>query len=691
MGSKIEFQWDLKAPGVWKTDVGTVNRDTLLSIAGVSPRKEALAEMADAEFPYGSEVKAEKVGDQLVLRFPLSGGEKIYGLGLQFQNINQRNKVYHLKVDHYGGKDNGRTHAPCPFFVSSKGYGVFINSLQFVSVYAGTANRKDSPNPPEAIDRNRDRVRWTAYPPSDYIEVAVQTEGVEVVVFGGPTMLDTVRRYNLYCGGGCLPPKWGLGLWKRVPSLYTDAQVSEVVQEYRKRDFPLDVMGLEPGWHSKSYPCTFVWDQERFPEPEKFCKSMGEQGIKLNLWENPYVSPDSPIYQKLFPLSGSHNVWCGIVPDYTVKEAADTLKDQHRRTHVDIGVSGYKIDECDGYDGWLWPDHAEFPSGHTGVEMRQSYGLQLQKMTTEIFREKNTRTYGLVRASNSGGVSFPYVIYNDYYNFNDYVTAISTSSFSGVLWVPEVRNAKTAEEWVRRCQVVCFSPMAMVNSWASKTELWSFPEVEEAIREVMKLRKCMLPYYYSAFARYHFEGIPPFRAFVMDHNLSDGKPEEVAGKLDDTENPYAVAASKGVKDQFMVGDSLMVAPMFPEQEVRNVVLPLGDWFDFYTGEKVGNGEVIKVKPGLERIPVFVKDGGIVPMLADGQEDTLEIRCYGTKEGSFTLYDDDGETFDYEKGEYSQIRLSTVKDEQGQLYSKVEILKDKIQSNYRHYDFKFMSI
>lgn len=687
MAIQVEFRWSSRAPGVWASRMGEDPGDTLLSIAGVEPRSEALKDMGDAQFPFAGEVKVEQVKGRMVLRFPLSDNEKLYGLGLQFQTVDQRNKAYHLKVDHYGGKDNGRTHAPCPFYVSSKGYGVFINTPRYVSIYAGSANRKDSPNPPEAKDRNRDRM-WKAHPDSDYVEVAVEAAGVEVIVFGGPEILDVVRRYNLYCGGGCLPPKWGLGIWKRVPSLYTDKQVMNTVKEFEDRDFPLDVVGLEPGWHSKSYPCTYEWDQERFPEPGTLCSKLMEKGLRVNLWENPYVSPEAPIYEKLLPLSGTHNVWCGIVPDYTLEEAADVLKEQHRRTHVDIGVSGYKVDECDGYDRWLWPDHAEFPSGHTGEEMRQTYGLQLQKLTTEIFKEKNRRTYGLVRASNSGGVSFPYVIYNDYYKFDDYITALCNSGFSGVLWTPEVRGAKTAEEWVRRCQVVCFSPMAMINSWASQMELWSFPEVEEALREVMKLRKRMLPYLYSAFARYHFEGIPPFRAFAMENGILTAEEGETDGGLDDTENPYAVAAAKDVKDQFMVGDCLMVAPMLPEQEERDVLLPRGNWFDFYTGEWVGNGQVIKVKPGLEKIPLYVKDGGMIPLL--GENNTLWIQCYGDKEGRFLLYDDDGETYDYEKGKYNLVELATTRDAEGKRCGKAEIKQDKVSSSYGGYQFRFMS-
>ena len=142
--------------------------------------------------------------------------------------------------------------------------------------------------------------------------------------------------------------------------------------------------------------------------------------------------------------------------------------------------------------------------------MRQVYGLLFQKMSSDWFREMNRRTYGLVRASNAGASNLPYVIYNDYYSHRDFITALINSSFIGVLWDPEVRQSGSSEEWLRRMQSVCFSPMAMLNAWADGTKPWSFPEVEEQVREVAMLRMRLLPYLYSTFARYHFEGIPTF-------------------------------------------------------------------------------------------------------------------------------------------------------------------------------------
>lgn len=109
----------------------------------------------------------------------------------------------------------------------------------------------------------------------------------------------------------------------------------------------------------------------------------------------------------------------------------------------------------------------------------------------------------------------------------------------------------------------------------------------------------------------------------------------------------------------MAGEFLLVAPMFTGETSRKVILPKGKWYDFYTGEFAGDGQVITVSPGLDKIPVYVKDGGIIPMMSPllhapkaTDKVDLEIRYYGEKPGRYMLYDDDGETFDYEKGAYS---------------------------------------
>lgn len=423
---------------------------------------------------------------------------------------------------------------------------------------------------------------------------------------------------------------------------------------------------------------------------------MLKKGIRLNLWTNPYVSPESPIYKEIKPFTADHTVWLGVIPDLTMPEAEQLLFGQLKKDQVDIGVSGYKFDEVDGYDHYLWPDVTTFPSGKSAEQMRQTYGLLTQRYSTDLFRERNQRTYGLVRGSNGGGTSFPYVIYNDYYNHEDFITALINSSFAGVLWTPEVRASKTGEEWLRRMQSVVFSPMAMINAWSSGTKPWSYPEVEKQVKDMAVLRMQMMPYWYSEFAKYHFQGIPPFRAMNLEPGFNSGIDKEVRN-TDLEENPYVDAVAKEVKDQYMAGEYLLVAPMFAGNTTRTVILPKGKWFDFYTGDFVGDGTVITVTPGLDRIPVYVKDGGIIPMgpglmHAPKPMDKidLEIRYYGSKPGTYQLYDDDGESFDYEKGAYSFREIKMERGKDGKLKSSISIAMKGKPNTLNKISFKAMT-
>ncbi len=690
------IHWTKLSSGVWSARIGKPERVNFTSISGVKPKTDVINKLPEVGFPIEeSAVKAVIFDGKTYLQFPLDKGEQIFGLGLNFQTVGQRGRILRLHMDHFGGQDNGRNHAPVPFYVSSKGYGVFINSARYLDVWVGTAVAKESKVPMDSRDRNTDKA-WTSQPYSDNVSVLIPAEGVEITVFGGPTTLDAVSRFNLYHGGGCLPPKWGLGFWHRTPTLYTDSLVLNEVTQFKKHQFPLSVIGLEPGWQSKSYPCTYEWDPGRFPDPAKFVKQLKEQGVQVNLWMNPYISPESQLIKKLKPFTASHTVWSGFVPDYGLPQVNQIIGDHLKRFQLDIGISGFKMDENDGFDSWLWPDVTLFPSKIPAEQMRQFYGVMMQKMTSALYRDQNKRTYGLVRASNAGASSFPFVIYNDYYSHRDFITALINSSFIGVLWTPEVRSSATSEEWLRRMQTVCFSPLAMLNAWSDGTKPWSFPDVEKQVADAANLRMQLIPYIYTCFAEYAFYGRPPMRAM----NLLDGftpVTDKVEGKLSSTENPYAQATLKEMKDQFMVGDNILVAPIFTGETERKVVLPKGKWFDFYTGKTAGEGEVITVSPGLDKIPVFVRDGGIIPMfqpdkisLIPGVKNNLIIRFYGSKETSYHLYDDDGETFDYEKGAFSWREISIKKGKNGKMQGTISSVEKSKPDNFGTVKFQFMT-
>jgi alpha-D-xyloside xylohydrolase len=161
---KAQIMWQQVEPGVWKGIVGQPEKYSLLEVAGCTPKKDGFTRLPQVELPeLASQIVGEILDGKTSLRIPLQRKEQLYGFGLNFQTVHQRGKILNLHVDHYGGKDNGRTHAPVPFYVSSEGYGVLINSARYITVYAGSGSRKDSPEAPVAKDRNTDRT-WSSRP-----------------------------------------------------------------------------------------------------------------------------------------------------------------------------------------------------------------------------------------------------------------------------------------------------------------------------------------------------------------------------------------------------------------------------------------------------------------------------------------------------------------------------------------------
>jgi alpha-glucosidase (family GH31 glycosyl hydrolase) len=673
----IPLTWSQVAPGIWRAAVGSPEQLSPLLASGAQPRMEALRAMGHEPFPLDAGLIGAEVGPcRNVVCLPVEPDEGLFGLGLQFMRINHRGRQRYLRVNSDPKHDTGETHAPVPFYVSSRGYGVLANTARIPTIHCASAGRRQTRQPAVARDFTSDP-SFTYTPTVDTVEIVVAGEGFELYIFAGPTMLDAVRRYNLFCGGGAMPPRWGLGFWHRVNYKYTADEVLQEALEYRRRGYPCDVIGLEPGWQTRSYPCSYEWAADRFPDPSGFLRRMLAEGFRVNLWEHGYVSPDAAIFPKLEPFSGSHTVFGGIVPDYTLPEACETLKRQHDEAHLSIGVSGYKLDECDGSEltdiQWMFPAHATFPSGHDGEQLRQVYGLLLQRLTAELFRARDRRTWGLVRASNAGASSLPYVLYSDLYDHRQFVRALCNCGFSGILWTPEIRTAATAQEWVRRMQTVCLSPLALLNAWNSAAMPWSFPEVEPIVRQTMQLRMRLMPYLYSAFARYHYDGTPPFRAMALE----TGQPLDIG-------------------DQWMVGDSLLVAPLFAGETAREVFLPEGAWYDFETGERFEGGGKVEVQALVEKLPLFVRDGGIIPLMPPsphaprpGETVPLKVRHYGAAPGVFGLFDDDGETLAYERGKYVWRRLRVAVSPDGTRRGSVSPVPDGWPSAYGEVTWQFL--
>lgn len=608
-----------------------------------------------------------------LLELPFEDQEQFYGLGLQLKSFNQNYKKKTLRVNSDPVADTGDSHAPVPFYVSTKGYGVFIDTARYASFYFGTHFKQETEGiqSTSEINDNKSTIAdnvedlYSARKTKTKKTVVIETpsaKGITVYIFGGPTLLDAVCRYNIFSGGGVTPPMWGLGIWYRT-YVYSDKKaVLKQITDFRNENVPCDVFGFEPGWQTHAYSCSYIWDENKFPNKDEMIDEINSQGFHINLWEHLFIHQTSPIYEVMKNLSSDYKVWDGLIPDFSIKEAVGIFAQYHKKEFIDKGISGFKFDECDNSDfissPWSYPEHASFPSGMDGEQMHSLMGLLYQEMIMPVFAEKNQRTYGGVRSTHAFSSDMPFVLYSDLYDHKDFVRGLVNSGFSGLLWTPEVRQCNSVEELIRRIQSVIFSPMALINAWMIPNPPWkqfdetlnkegvflsNYKEVEAICRDLFQLRMSLIPYLYSSFFEYETKGIPPFRALIMDYP--------------DDSNTYVI------DDQFMIGNDILFAAMFEGETSRNVYLPKGNWFDYFTKEKYAGNLSHKIDCPLENMLLFVKENSLIPIAKNldyiPKDKPINVRFekYGKGIARTILIEDDGESFDYKSGKYNTITVT----------------------------------
>jgi alpha-D-xyloside xylohydrolase len=679
----LKGQVESVAPGVWRIRFGQVESFTPVSMRQDAPPPctEALAALPNGELPFSAaNIRFRVEGRGCAVDLPMEKAEQIFGFGLQLRAVNHTGTRQTIRTSDNPATGLGDSHAPVPFYVSNRGYGVFVDTLRDVSFFCGNLARSGAgvTAPSHTTSPGNTAENTSESEPADSTDALYRqrdikdsvmsidipsAHGVDIYIFAGPTPKLTVQRYNLFSGGGCLPPLWGLGVYYRAHTEMNAEDVLKFARDFRENHIPCDVFGLEPGWHSAAYSCSFAWNPKKWPDPAGFIKTMTGMHYELNLWEHIFTHPTSPLFEALKPYSGDYLVWNGLVPDFATSQAREIFGGYHERELIQKGIAGFKIDECDhqplSATPWSFPDHSVFPSGLDGEQMHALLGLMHQRLFDSIYRRNNIRTYGKVRASHALAAPMPYVVYSDHYEHHDYVRGTVNSGFGGLLWSPEVRESTNLTELYRRMQTSVFSAQTVINAWYLKNPPWrqidkdrnnrgefmdGWQQSESICRGLFELRMKLIPYLYSAFAEYHSQGVPPFRALAMDY------PED--------ENTWKI------DDQYMMGPSLMVAPLFSEQNTRIVYLPKGVWYDFWTHQKYQGGEKIRVNmKDVTQMPVFVKGGSMIPLAQPVEYVTpdtcfeLTIHVFGDQPGRFTLYEDDGISYDFERGRQNRIELN----------------------------------
>lgn len=522
----------------------------------------------------------------VVLEFPVRENEKFFGLGLQLKAFGLTGRKFTLRVNADPIAATGDSHAPVPFFVSSRGYGIYVDTARYAEFDFG----RRRVTAPADTDRERKIAVSTdeLYAVSGVTDSAVVTvqipaaRGVDIYIMEGNSITDVVAQYNLLSGGGCNPPEWALGTIYRCCAKYSQEKVEKTAAHFTKAKLPISIIGLEPGWQSKAYSCSFVWNKELYPKPREMVEGLYAAGYHVNLWEHAFTHPTSPIYEKLLPYGGDYEVWRGLVPDFSFASARKIFADYHRE-NVTFGlVDGFKLDECDGSDytnGWSFPLCSEFPSGMDGEQYHSLFGTLYMQAIAEVTGD----TLSEVRNAGALAASYPFVLYSDLYDHKDFIRGLATAGFSGLLWTPELRHAESREDLLRRLQTTVFSPQCLINAWYCEELPWLAFDCEDEVRALLEERVRLLPRLMRAFGQYREKGIAPVRALVSDYT--------------------ADVETYRIDDEYLLGDDLLVAPMVAGEESRRVYLPQGEWRDYWTGESVESGwREVKT----EKIPVFVK-------------------------------------------------------------------------------------
>lgn len=523
------------------------------------------------------------------LEFPMQPGEQIYGLGLQLKIFNLTHRQMVTRVNSDPISATGDSHAPVPFFVSTAGYGIYFDTARYVEFDFGRP-RAGRPSQYEG-EREIAISTETLYAQRELageITIAANipaADGIDIYIIEGETLTEIVAQYNMLAGGGCTVPEWGLAPFYRCGSRYTQEQVVDTAKYLREHNMPVGILGLEPGWQTRAYSCSFVWNDNLYADPRAMVKELTDMGYHINLWEHCFTHPTSPIYPQIAGLHGDFEVWGGVVPDLSLPEVRRVFADHHKKQVMLDTIDGFKLDECDGSDfissSWSFPLCSEFPGGMDGQQYHSMLGTLYMKTILEALDGKPTLSS--VRSAGALCASYPFVLYSDLYDHKDFIRGLATAGFSGILWTPELRDAKSAEELIRRMQTIVFSPQCLINGWYCERLPWLDHDCEAEIRELMEERVKLIPKLMDAFNRYHETGIPPVRALVSDY----------------TSDPETYR----IDDEYLFCDDMLVAPMVCGEHARRVYLPAGTWKDYYSDAVYEQGWI---DVETDKIPVFVK-------------------------------------------------------------------------------------
>ncbi len=583
--------------------------------------------------------------------FHLRPDEHFFGLGEKFTPLDKvGQRIVSWTQDAFGSTSE-RSHKNIPFLMSTRGYGLLLNSGARITWDMGVTSCQS-------------------------YTVAVEAESFDAYVIYGSSMEAILERYTLLTGRSPVPPKWTFGLWLSSTGAYRDqATIERLVDGLETHNIAADVIHVDTWWMKWRTYCDFRWDRIAFPDVEGFIAGLKQKGLKISLWEHPYISVESDLFEvgkengyflkrpngevyvidyglslaprpdgviRIATADTSWNAQVAII-DLTNPRAYAWFQDLHRPV-LRMGVDAFKTDFGEDV-----PPDAVFSSGQTGETMHNLYPLLYNQCVYEVTQQE--LGYGMVwsRSGTAGNQRYPVCWSGDpAADFDSLACTIRGGLSIGLSGVPfwshdigAYRGMPSSRLYVRWAQFGLFCSHSRMHGDSAR-EPWFFDQkIVDIVRDYVNLRYSLFPYLYSSSHEASRTGMPVIRAMPL--------------MFPQDSNTY------GQDLQYMFGPWLLVAPIYDEGDSRRVYLPEGEWVDYWT-RQIHRGPIsITVNAPLNILPLFVRRGAIIPKMQaarripQGTIDPLVVEVYVDSQMAYRFYEDESVT--EFRGQLSDERFS----------------------------------
>lgn len=542
----------------------------------------------------------------------LGVGEHIYGLGERFTPFIKNGQVVELWNED-GGTSSEQAYKNVPFYLTNRGYGVFINHSERVALEIGS----------EKVER---------------VQFSVPGEELDYFVIYGPTPKEILQRYTALTGRPALPPAWSFGLWLSTSFTtdYNEKTVTSFIQGMADRDIPLHVFHFDCFWMKEFHWVDLSWDERAFPDPVGMLARLKERGLHICLWINPYIAQKSPLFDEgmengylVKRTDGSVWQWdrwqAGMaLVDFT-NPAASQWYAGKLKALLDMGVDCFKTDF-----GERIPTDVVYHDGADTQKMHNYYTFLYNKVVFELLEE--TRGQGeamlFARSATAGSQQFPVHWGGDntasFESMAETLRGGLSLGLSGFgFWSHDIggfEQTATPDLYKRWCAFGLLSSHSRLHGSQSYRVPWLFDEeASEVLRRFTKLKSSLMPYLFKATVVAHETGVPMLRAMLLDF------PNDPTCEYLDR--------------QYMLGDSLLVAPVFRADGVVDYYLPAGQWTNFLSGQVVEGGRWVREQHDYMSLPLLVRPNSVIPV---GSNDTrpdynyadgVSLHVFGLENGS----------------------------------------------------------